>query len=220
MRISIALATCNGARFLPEQLESLLLQSHAPYELIVSDDSSTDETLAIIANFSRRAPFAVKFCSNAGPLGFTENSLKAASACNGDAIAFCAQYDVWREDKLELCAAELAREDVCLVLHQFVATDNQLQDWGGCVPRTRSSMTLERLQPEPELAWLPGCAMVFRRPVLRELCTDGLLPMRSSHRNSAAASSLTMERCSSWRTEWGGSRTLPSPWCDIAATRL
>ena len=169
MRISIALATCNGARFLQEQLESLLLQTHTPYELIVSDDSSTDETMSIVANFSRRAPFPVKFCSNAGPLGFTENSLRAASACGGDAIAFCAQYDVWREDKLARCAVELARQDVCLVVHQFVATDEHLQESGGCIPRTRSSMVLERLQPEPELAWLPGCAMVFRRSVLREV---------------------------------------------------
>jgi len=169
MRISIALATCNGSRYLPEQLESLLLQSHTPCELIVSDDSSTDDTLAILANFSRRAPFPVKFCSNAEPLGFTENSLRAASACSGDAIAFCAQYDLWRQDKLATCAAELAREDVHLVVHQYIATDERLREAGGCIPRTRASLMLERLQPEPELAWLPGCAMVFRRSVLREV---------------------------------------------------
>lgn len=169
MRISIALATCNGARFLPEQLESLQRQSRTPCELIVSDDCSTDDTLKIVAQFSRSAPFPVKFCSNAGPLGFTENSLRAASACAGDAIAFCAQYDVWREDKLARCTQELSRQDVNLVVHQFVATDENLQNSGGCIPRTRNSLILERLQPEPELAWLPGCTMVFRRSVLREL---------------------------------------------------
>ena len=169
MRISIALATCNGARFLPEQLESLQRQSHIPFELIVSDDCSTDDTLKIVAQFSRSAPFPVKFCSNADPLGFTENSLRAAGACAGDAIAFCAQYDVWHDDKLARCAAELSRQDVNLVVHQFVATDESLRKSFGCIPRTRNSQVLERLQPEPELAWLPGCTMVFRRSVLREV---------------------------------------------------
>lgn len=168
MRISIAMATCNGERFLTDQLESLLRQTYRPWELVVCDDNSTDTTMKLVAEFSRRAPFPVRLCFNAEPLGFTENSLRAAGACTGDAVAFCAQYDVWREDKLQRCATELAQDNVLLVLHQFVATDENLQA-SGCVPRTRRSLVLDRLQPDPELAWLPGCAMVFRRSVLREL---------------------------------------------------
>jgi glycosyltransferase involved in cell wall biosynthesis len=43
---SIALATFNGSRFLREQLDSLLGQSHGNLEIVVSDDQSVDDTAA------------------------------------------------------------------------------------------------------------------------------------------------------------------------------
>lgn len=44
MRISIAMATYNGAKFLQEQLDSFLCQTRQPDELVISDDCSTDKT--------------------------------------------------------------------------------------------------------------------------------------------------------------------------------
>ncbi|MBN9125958.1 MAG: glycosyltransferase, partial [Nitrosospira sp.] len=47
-RLSIALATYNGERYLGEQLESLLRQTRLPDELVIFDDASTDSTAAIV----------------------------------------------------------------------------------------------------------------------------------------------------------------------------
>lgn len=63
-KISIALCTYNGAKFLPAQLESFLAQTRLPDELIVCDDCSTDETPQMINDFARRAPFTVTFRIN------------------------------------------------------------------------------------------------------------------------------------------------------------
>src|SRR5690242_8630981 len=116
---SIAMGTYNGATYLPAQLESLLNQDLAPLELVVGDDGSTDDTLAILKNFSVRAPFPVRITSNPKQLGYGENFLQAASRCTGDWVAFCDQDDVWLPSKLARCAEaiESAPADLGLIVH-------------------------------------------------------------------------------------------------------
>ncbi len=58
-KISIALCTYNGAKFLPEQLESFLNQIQLPDELIIGDDCSSDQTTKIIEDFTKTSPFPV-----------------------------------------------------------------------------------------------------------------------------------------------------------------
>jgi len=55
-RVSIAMATYNGARFIQEQLDSFLAQTHLPWELVITDDQSTDETEQIVNAFAEKAP--------------------------------------------------------------------------------------------------------------------------------------------------------------------
>ncbi len=55
-KISIALCTYNGAVFLPAQLESFLNQTRPPDELVIGDDCSIDETVALIEDFTKTAP--------------------------------------------------------------------------------------------------------------------------------------------------------------------
>src|ERR1700728_346533 len=47
-RISVAMCTYNGERFLAAQLESIVQQTRLPDELVVCDDASTDQTLSIV----------------------------------------------------------------------------------------------------------------------------------------------------------------------------
>ncbi|MFD2030184.1 glycosyltransferase [Ancylobacter dichloromethanicus] len=117
-RISVVMATYNGERFLPAQLESLERQSFAPFELVVSDDDLSDGTDEIIARFAERAPFPVRVHKNRPGLGFRDNFLRAAAMATGGWIAFCDQDDVWRADKLERCAAFTALPDVTQIAHQ------------------------------------------------------------------------------------------------------
>ncbi|WP_236555023.1 glycosyltransferase [Novosphingobium sp. 9U] len=83
-RISIALATCNGERFISEQLQSLNEQVLAPHELVVCDDVSTDKTFIILEQFVENARFPVRLYRNDVRLGFRANFMKAASLCEGD----------------------------------------------------------------------------------------------------------------------------------------
>ena len=73
--LSVALCTYNGARFLPAQLESLAAQSRLPDELVIRDDGSSDQTLAILGEFAARAPFATR--SSAGPTAIRRHKVLA-----------------------------------------------------------------------------------------------------------------------------------------------
>ena len=63
MKISIAMATYNGSKYIREQLNSFLGQTLLPDELIVTDDCSSDDTEEIVRDFARLAPFEVFFLS-------------------------------------------------------------------------------------------------------------------------------------------------------------
>src|SRR5438270_1073780 len=105
--VSVAMATFNGERYLKTQLDTIARQSVLPTELVVSDDGSNDQTLSVVADFARSAPFQVTTVRNETRLGFADNFLQAARLCEGDAVAYADQDDFWLSHKLEVCAGEL-----------------------------------------------------------------------------------------------------------------
>jgi glycosyltransferase involved in cell wall biosynthesis len=98
--LSIALCTYNGARFLREQLQSLANQTLLPFEVVITDDCSTDNISEIIQEFSNL--LNIKYFQNEKPLKVTKNFEKAISLCTGDIILMCDQDDLWHADKLEI----------------------------------------------------------------------------------------------------------------------
>jgi glycosyltransferase involved in cell wall biosynthesis len=99
--ITILLCTLNGARFLAAQLASIEQQRYTNWRLIVSDDHSTDATVAILRHFAHRVPQSVEIRLGPGR-GPAANflSLAADPIIRGDYFAFCDQDDVWHRDKL------------------------------------------------------------------------------------------------------------------------
>lgn len=96
--ISIAIATYNGDKFLREQLESIYNQSLVPDEVVVSDDCSTDNTIAILQEY--KEVYGLKFYVNSQNLGFTKNFEKAISMCSGEYVLISDQDDIWLPDKI------------------------------------------------------------------------------------------------------------------------
>jgi hypothetical protein len=99
-RLSIAMITYNGARYVHEQLHSIASQSRLPDELIICDDSSNDDTTKILEMFAMEAPFPVRLVFNDKNLGYAKNSEKAIGICTGDIIFLADQDDVWLPEKV------------------------------------------------------------------------------------------------------------------------
>ena len=121
--ISVVMATYNGARFIREQVRSLLEQTKLPAELVIADDGSTDETMAIVQDALADAPFPIRFQINSERKGFRRNFVEAASSARASLIAFCDQDDVWRPDKLARMALVFDDPSVMLAYHNAVITD-------------------------------------------------------------------------------------------------
>ena len=68
-KVSVALCTYNGARFVEAQLASILQQSWPPDEVIVSDDGSGDQTLELVARVANQHPSVVRLVKTPGRLG-------------------------------------------------------------------------------------------------------------------------------------------------------
>jgi glycosyltransferase involved in cell wall biosynthesis len=108
-KVVILLGTLNGAEFLPEQLQSYRDQSHSNWELLVSDDGSTDRTIELIEAFAKLVPQKVTL--RQGPRQeFWQNflSMVRLNDIDGEFFAYSDQDDVWLAEKLAKAVAWLA----------------------------------------------------------------------------------------------------------------
>jgi glycosyltransferase involved in cell wall biosynthesis len=105
--ISVALCTYNGSQFLNEQLESIAAQTRPPDEVVIFDDCSSDDTVAVARRFAGRAPFPVHVEVQPHNLGCRDNFAACIAACTSETIALSDQDDVWLPHKLERLARAL-----------------------------------------------------------------------------------------------------------------
>jgi glycosyltransferase involved in cell wall biosynthesis len=99
--VDILLATFNGARFLPELLESIEGQTHRDWRLIVRDDGSTDCSLSIIEGFAQRHGDRVRVLRDGRDrLGACANFAAVLEASDASYFMFCDQDDVWLPEKI------------------------------------------------------------------------------------------------------------------------
>jgi hypothetical protein len=114
-RVSVALGTHNGARYLREQLESILGQTHRVDEVVLSDDASGDRTVELAEQLidehqaTDAATPSLVVLRNPVALGVTANFEQALTAASGDLIALSDQDDVWHPDRIARSLAAFAR---------------------------------------------------------------------------------------------------------------
>lgn len=171
--ISVALATYNGAKFLHEQLLSLINQTYPPKEIIIVDDCSKDNTLQIIQDAQKKYSFIKLFVNaqNKGPIKTFE---LAISKCSSNYIALSDQDDIWELDKLEVSLKELKSiEDVDKP--SMVFTDLKMMDSKGNLTG-QTFWETQGLNPGKMdfyrslfLNSVTGCAAVFNKKMKDEL---------------------------------------------------
>jgi len=179
-RVSVVLATFNGAQFLEEQLESLVQQTQLPDELIAVDDASTDGTQEILQEFARRAPFPVELVLQEYRVGTSPNFEEGIVRSSGEIIAICDQDDRWRPDKIAVMASRMAREpDVLMAFSDAVLIDAEGKRIGGSrwrvsgfSPRVWRTMELDPFGPMLGRQVVSGCTAAFRRELV-----PAILPM-------------------------------------------
>lgn len=131
-RLSIVMCTFNGASYLQQQLESLLVQTLLPDEIVIGDDGSTDATLGLLQAFRdrvERAGIELRLRQNPRNLGYVENFTAGLCQSSGELVFLCDQDDVWHPDKLARMTAAFENDPSLLLLH----SDARLVDAQGAL---------------------------------------------------------------------------------------
>jgi glycosyltransferase involved in cell wall biosynthesis len=123
-KVSIGLPVYNGAGLMRAAIDALLAQTFGDFELIISDNASTDETLAICEEYARRDP-RVRYERQPSTLPVLDNFRHVLRAARGEYFMWQACDDRWHPTWLERAVATLDRERaVALVFANFDLIDH------------------------------------------------------------------------------------------------
>ncbi len=92
--VSIGLATYNGQKYIKEAIGSLLHQTHKNFELIISDDLSSDETQKICQDFAKKDS-RIRYFKQKKRLGFASNFNFVLKKAHGKYFMWAGQDDLW-----------------------------------------------------------------------------------------------------------------------------
>lgn len=175
--ISVCMATYNGARFVREQLESILSQLPSDAEVIVADDGSTDETQKIILAVGDERIRLLPESPHLGPILNFERALKEA---RGEVIFLSDQDDIWVPGKVQYMLEALgfdgttfATNAPLLAVHDAIFIDGDGEPLPS-ISRHFQYQTMWSKRPyKPGVShnWMKnsftGCCMAFRKDLLK-----------------------------------------------------
>lgn len=167
--ISILLATYNSEIYIRELLDSLFAQTYSIWNLVVRDDCSSDNTIAIIQEYATRYPGKILILDNEGKsLRAYRNFYELLSKVESDYYMYCDHDDIWLPNKIELSMKrmkEVEKEGGPVIVH----TDMKVVD-KNLNTISDSFWNYSRLLPEhtgfKELVHcnsVNGCTMLFNR---------------------------------------------------------
>lgn len=124
MKISIAMATYNGEKYIERQLQTILQQTVQVDEIIICDDCSKDSTVNIIRKIMKKTEKnIIKLVINKENIGYIGNFYKAISLTSGDYIFLADQDDEWHLDKIEKTIKIMKKLKATVVCSNFSLID-------------------------------------------------------------------------------------------------
>lgn len=198
-KVSIGLPVYNGEKYLYEALGSLRSQSYSDFELIISDNASTDNTARIALGFANRDP-RIRYYRNLTNIGAAPNFGRTLDLARGEFFKWACADDVHLPDFLARCVEMLsaAPPEVALVAPRTFVIDEKgktLVDGNRFLPErlaTHAKTPHGRLADIlPLLKWSSAQFGLFRTETLRK--TRGIAPFEISDRVLLAETALLGE---------------------------
>lgn len=157
--LSVCMATYNGEKYIREQLDSILIQLSKEDEVVISDDSSTDRTIAIIKEFKDDRVVLFENQKFRSPIFNFENSLSYA---RGDVIILSDQDDIWKPDKVEVLLRFINKYDLLLSDAEVIDKDGSIIEDSFYRKNGSKKGLLNNIIKNSYL----GCTMAFNRHIL------------------------------------------------------
>lgn len=161
--VSVVMSTYNGEKYIKEQIDSILHQTHPNIELIITDDQSTDGTRNILQAYADKFP-NIQVIINETNLGYIKNFEKGLLLARGDYVALSDQDDIWMNNKIEVLLRHIGNYDI-------IYSDSMLVDEKGNYLGKKMSDIKNQLVYTDCLmyaigAWAPGHAQLIRRSII------------------------------------------------------
>lgn len=133
--ISILIANYNYGKYIGEAIESVLSQTYQNFEIIICDDGSTDDSLAVIHKYSASNPRFRVICQP--NMGHASALNTAFNVSRGDIIATLDADDMWVPDRLESVVNLFRERPECgLTVHPLTVIDSHNRVLRERYPRT------------------------------------------------------------------------------------
>jgi glycosyltransferase involved in cell wall biosynthesis len=175
-QIDILLATYNGEKYLSEQIESILNQTHEEWILRIRDDGSTDKTVEIISTYTSKYPDKIALIKDSEKnLGATLNFSRLMEKSDAEYIMFCDQDDIWMNNKIEITLAKMKELETeysntvpLMVFSDLTVVDEKLNEveksfWNFQKIEPNISKNLYEIMAQNVVT---GCTMMFNNKAL------------------------------------------------------
>lgn len=162
---SVAMAFYNGAKYIDEQIRSILENMEEKDELVISVDDASDGSEELL-NYWKKTDGRIKVIQGPGK-GVVKNFENAMRHCQGEIIFLSDQDDVWKKDKIKKIEKIFKDPKVTAVVHNAEIVDENLSSLGETTFQWRDS-GIGFWKNMKKNSYI-GCCMAVRRSVLKRI---------------------------------------------------
>lgn len=174
--VDILLATYNGARYLPTQLDSLLAQDYPSLRILARDDGSSDQTRVLLESYEERTGGKFRVIEEGAPTGGPKGNFSILMRhSTAPYVAFADQDDMWLPDKVRKTMRKVQRverrvgaDKPVLVFTNLTLADADLRPkgstfWEDQIIHPEACRSLPRLLRQNVVT---GCTMIANRSLV------------------------------------------------------
>ncbi len=139
-RVTIGIPVYNGENFLEQAIVSILGQTFTDFELIISDNASSDETEDISRSYETQDE-RIRYVRNAHNLGAAKNFNQLVNLAKGEYFKWAAHDDAYGPELLDRCVSVLDTDDSIILCYSLVQVIDERNNF------------LNNLPAKPYLTW-------------------------------------------------------------------
>jgi glycosyltransferase involved in cell wall biosynthesis len=150
--VSVCCITYNHEKYIEEAIDSFLMQeTNFPFEIVVGEDCSTDNTRKIVEKYKENYPNIIKLIVSENNVGMQANGQRTMEACKGEYIAACEGDDYWMDaEKLQIQKDFLESNPEYIICYTDVEAFNEngiIQDYIGGATKDLTADELKKATP-------------------------------------------------------------------------
>jgi glycosyltransferase involved in cell wall biosynthesis len=165
-KVTVLMTSYNGEKFVEEQVESIIRQTHCNFELIIIDDMSTDNTQKLLAEFKDDR---ITLISNSHNIGCGNSFEKGLDLVKSEFVLLCDHDDIWEENKIEILLNEVEDNDLiysdCMLIDENGdVLQNSYKSRNRLIGFDSANSSIDKICAFN--SFVLGCSIMFRKETL------------------------------------------------------